>query len=69
MAVVLTPEVSRLFAEKKELQRLMAEQNEKMGVVPDPTATAEKSRASMLADGVRPEDNILSRGIIEMREE
>jgi hypothetical protein len=35
----------------------------------DPTVTVAKVRAMMLADGVRPEDNLFSRGIIAAREE
>ncbi len=62
-------ELNSLLADKKELRRLMAEQNKIMGVAPDPTATAEKAQAMSLALGIRPEENLLSRGIIEMRDE
>jgi hypothetical protein len=40
-----------------------------MGFVPDPTATAEKAQAMMLARGIRPEDRVLSSEIIRMRHE
>jgi hypothetical protein len=41
---------------------------EQMGIHGKPMG-AEKLQEMMLAHGVKPEDNILSRGIIEMREE
>lgn len=57
------------LADKEELRRIVAEQNAKTGFVPDPTATAQRARAKMLAQGVRPEDNLGSCGIIAAREE
>jgi hypothetical protein len=39
-----------------------------MGISGEPVG-AEKLRAMMEADGIRPEDNEFSRGIIEMRDE
>jgi hypothetical protein len=36
--------------------------------VPDPTATAEKAREMIEACGVRPEENLFSRGIIAARD-
>ncbi len=41
---------------------------EQLGIHGEPIG-AEKLQARMLASGIKPEDNILSRGIIEMREE
>jgi hypothetical protein len=41
---------------------------EEMGIRGEPIG-AEKLREMMLARGIKPEDNMLSRGIIEMREE
>ena len=58
-----------LFADKKRLKELVAEQNAKIGVVYDANATAEQARALILADGVRPEDNVFSCGIISARDE
>jgi hypothetical protein len=58
-----------LFLDKREIQKIVAEQNERMGFTPDPTATAEKAQEMMLALGIRPEDNLFSRGIIAAREE
>jgi hypothetical protein len=58
-----------LFADKKRLQQLVAEQNALIGLVRDPTATAAESRAMILAEGVRPEENLFSCGIISARNE
>jgi hypothetical protein len=41
---------------------------EQMGIHGEPIG-AEKLQEIMLAEGIKPEENILSRGIIEMREE
>lgn len=41
---------------------------EEMGIGA-PEMSVEELRRRMIADGVRPEDNIFSRGIIAMREE
>ena len=62
-------EARRFFVDKKLIQKIVAEQNELMGFVPDPTATAEKAREMMLALGVRPADNLGSSGIIAARDE
>lgn len=61
--------IRELFLDKEPLRKIVAEQNERMGILPDPTATPEKARAMILALGVRPEDNLFSRGIIAAREE
>jgi hypothetical protein len=63
------PVMGLKFLDKTEIQRIVAEQNQAMGFVPDPTATAEKAQAMMLALGIRPEDNIGSCGIIAARDE
>jgi len=69
MAEATQQDTRRFFVDKKLIQEIVAEQNELMGFVPDPTATAEKAREMMLALGVRPEDNLGSRGIIAARDE
>ncbi len=70
---VLVNELKSLFIDKAEVRRIVAEQNAKTGCVPDPTATPQKARAMgercLRAAGLRPEDNVFSRGIIEAREE
>ncbi len=66
-------EIESLLLDKEEIRRIVAEQNAKSGFVPDPTATPQRARAlveaCLRAKGLRPEDNIFSRGIIEAREE
>lgn len=59
--------VRSLLADKGELRRLMAEQNEKMGFVRLPGATAQQARDMMLAAGIRPEDNGASRELMHVR--
>ena len=69
MTVETKPDLQSLFADKKVLLKILEEQDRKTGFAPDPTATIERLREMMLADGVRPEDCIGSREIIRMREE
>jgi len=69
MAENSRPSAKTWFADKKAIQRIVEEQNERMGFVPDPTATPEKVREMMRALGVRAEDNMASCGIIVAREE
>ena len=63
-----TKPASKLL-DKRALQKVVADVDERMGFVPDPTATAEKAQAMMLARGIRPEDRFLSSEIIRMRHE
>jgi len=58
-----------MFANKDEIRQLVAEVNERMGFVPDPTATPQKAREMMLADGIRPEDNAFTAELMRMRYE
>ncbi len=58
-----------LFVDKKETQRLVAEQYAIMGIEGDPTATPQKAQEMTEALGIRPEENWLSRAIIAAREE
>jgi hypothetical protein len=51
-----------------ELEAAWAWAMEQMGICGEPIG-AEKLQERMLASGIKPEDNILSRGIIDMREE
>ena len=69
MTAVAGQDIRTFFADKKAIQKIVAEQNERMGFVPDPTATPQKAREMMLARGIRPEDNLGSRGIIAARDE
>lgn len=72
MAAVET-DIRSLFADKRELRRIIARQNEIMGFVPDPSATVERAQAMVAEDlraaGIRPEDNDASCAIIAAREE
>jgi hypothetical protein len=70
MAVTTTtnPAVAGL-ADKRALRRVVAEQDARTGFEYDPAVTADQSRASALAEGIRPDENLLSRGIIKAREE
>ena len=63
------PSAKTWFADKQAIQRIVEEQNARMGFVPDPTATPEKVREMMRALGIRAEDNMASCGIIAAREE
>ena len=65
----VAPQLESLFANKEELQEIVAQQFDAMGWEYDPAATAEDSHRAMLAEGIRPEDNFLSRAIIAAREE
>lgn len=58
-----------LFADKQELQRIIAEQNARLKFIPNPTVTHEEVRAQMRALGIHAEDNIFSCGIIAARDE
>jgi hypothetical protein len=58
-----------LFLDKKVLRKIVKEQNELIGFTPDPSATPEKAQEMTLALGIRPEDNLLSCGIIAARDE
>jgi hypothetical protein len=68
MAIVTNQDPKTLIADKAALRRMLEEQDKLTGFVLDPTATPQKARQLMLADGVHPEENIGSRAIIQMRE-
>ena len=58
------------FTDSRTLQPLIDEAFTKMGIdITQPALTPEEVQELALREGVRPEDNILSRGIIEAREE
>ncbi len=66
-------DLQSLVFDKAEARRIVAEQNAISGFVPNPDATAQTAQAlvgaCLLARGIKPEDNIFSRGIVEAREE
>lgn len=55
--------------DKKPLQEAVAKLHKEMGIEHDPDMTPEKLRALCIEQGIRPEDNILSCGIIAARDE
>ena len=55
--------------DKTEMRSLVAIANAEIGIIPDPSATPQIARALMIEDGVHPEDNIFSCGIIAARDE
>lgn len=69
MAIPSPTKPSSKLLDKGVLQKAVAELDQRMGFVPDLTATAEKAQAMMLARGIRPEDRFLSSEIIRMRHE
>jgi hypothetical protein len=69
MAIKPPIDPKSLLADKRALQRALAELNARLGFVPDADVTPEKVRAMMRADGIRPEDNAFSREILRMRYE
>jgi hypothetical protein len=60
-------DLSSFFIDPEMIRRVVAETYAKMGIEPDPTMTAQKAREMIEACGVRPEENLLSRGIIAAR--
>lgn len=58
-----------MVIDKLWLREKFAEMDAADGFLLDPAATAQKARAMMLADGIRPEDNTASREIIRLRYE
>jgi hypothetical protein len=69
MAKVAQPNTRSFFVDKTLIQKTVAEQNVRVGFIPDPTATPRKAREMMLALGIRPEDNLGSSDIIAARDE
>lgn len=57
-----------LLADKAALRRILEEQDKLTGFVVDPTATPQKAREMMIAQGIRPEDNEFSCEIRRMRD-
>ncbi len=73
MANVADESLKAFIIDKRRIQKIVAEQNEKIGFVPDCTATPEQAQAmvekALRTHGLRPADNIFSCGIIAAREE
>ena len=69
MAIQFPTQSTSKLLDKRALQKAVADLDARMGFVKDPTATAEKAQAMMLALGIRPEDRFLSSEIIRLRHE
>lgn len=65
-SVQLEPTIQ--FVDKEKLRSLTAKTFEEMGIHSEPI-DAEKLQEMVAACGVKTDDNVFSRGIIEMREE
>ena len=57
-----------MVANKAILRQILEAQDRQNGFVPDPTATPQKARELMIAQGMHPEDNAFSCEIRRMRE-
>jgi hypothetical protein len=55
--------------DKRLLQQSVAALQIRLGLSHDPIITGEQAQAISLADGVRPEDRVLSSEILRMRQE
>jgi hypothetical protein len=60
--------LNRRLIDKKALQRVTDELNNKIGLIRDPHVTPAQVRALMIADGVRPDDCSFSREIVRLRD-
>ena len=61
--------IEELLVDKKEIQRIVAQQEQALGFPEEPHATPQRAREMMRALGIRPEDNEFSRGLIAARDE
>ena len=68
MNATLLP-ANQFVADKDALRNHIEAQNRAIGLIRDPDATAEQSRALIRAEGVRTEDCIFSCGILSARDE
>ena len=55
--------------DKPRLRAIAAKAFAEMGIPETPPVPAEQLRDRMEADGIRPEENLFSRGVLEMRKE
>lgn len=60
-------DVKPSVVDKAQMRRIVEARNAEMGIVYNPDVTAEEVREMMLKCGVRPEENLGSRGIIAAR--
>ena len=69
MATMPEKDVKSGTLDLETVRAIIERRNARMGFVPIPNPSIQRIRELMWADGVRPEENLFSRGIIEMREE
>src|SRR5207302_358412 len=69
MTIARRPDRRPLLADKSAARRLAAEIDQRLGVVIDPTATAEVAQEMMLAHGIRPADCEFSRDLMRLRDQ
>lgn len=73
MGETVTQGITSFFIDKRRIQQVVAQRNEQMGFIVDSTTTPEQAQEaverSLRENGLRPEDNIFSCGIIAAREE
>lgn len=67
-AVAKPPDRRPMVADKAALRQILEAQDKQTGFVLDPNATPQKARELMLAQGIRPEENVFSCEIRRMRE-
>jgi hypothetical protein len=60
---------NQFVMDTKPIRERVARQNAALGIPSKPSVTLEEFREQLIAAGVRPEDNLLSCGIIAAREE
>lgn len=71
--LIIEQNAKRFFIDKSHIQQVVAQYNQRMGFVSDKSVTPEDAQQaveqSLRENGLRPEDNIFSCGIIAAREE
>jgi hypothetical protein len=69
MAVKAKTDVASRVLDKQLLRQSVAALQARLGLAHDPTATGEQAQAITLANGLKPEDCVLSSEILRMRQE
>ncbi len=69
MAAKTSQRTALPFLDKAPTQKMVEEQNARVGFVPEPGITPEMVQQMMRERGVRPEDNTGSCGVVKMRDE
>jgi hypothetical protein len=67
VAIVDKTQERQWFSDKEALRDLIEKIDAEAGIVFDPTMTGKRVREILLAKGIRPEENLLSRDIIRAR--